>query len=175
MGERNKVVSATINSLYESPLMLLPHPNINHQGIAMNAPDQIKIDTNDTATHFLLGELIKASMKRFKSLAVPYMELRQSEQQSMLRDVEEDIRKAVREAVEIIASDYRITFRASCESVQFKTDGVKAQLTMFNSPEAHALADAAGNTIMVVIEDASRYLDAGDSCDGEPDQRKLPV
>lgn len=139
----------------------------------MNAPE--KIESSDTAAQFLLGELLKAATKRFKSLAVPYMELRQSEQQSLLRDIEDDTRKAVREAVEIIASDYRVTFRASCESVQFKPDGVKAQLTMFNSPEAHALADAAGNTIMVVIEDASRYLDAGDACDGDPDQRSLGV
>ena len=130
---------------------------------------------SDFASEFLLGELIKASSKRFKSLAVPYIELRQSEQQSILRGVEEDIRKAVREAVEIIASDFRVTFRASCESVQFKSDGVKAALTMFNSEEAHALADAAGKTIMVVIEDASRYLDAGDATEGEPDQRQLAV
>ena len=140
----------------------------------MNAPETIVTeDTNQTAAEFLLGELIKASSKRFKSLDVPYMELRQSEQQSLLRDIEDDIRKAVREAVEIIASDFRVTFRASCESVQFKSDGVKAQLTLFNSPEAHALADSAGNTIMVVIEDAKRYLDAGDACTGEPDQKEL--
>ena len=139
----------------------------------MNAPEQILTDTNDIAREFLLGELIKASSKRFKSLAVPYMELRQGEQQSLLRDIEDDIRKAVREAVEIIATDFRVTFRASCESVQFKSDGVKAQLTLFSSPEAHALADAAGNTVLVVIEDAKRYLDAGDSCEGEPDQKTL--
>lgn len=139
----------------------------------MNAPE--KITGDNIAAEFLLGELIKASSKRFKSLAVPYIELRQSEQQTILRDMEEDIRKAVREAVEIIASDYRVTFRASCESVQFKSDGVKAQLTMFNSEHAHALADAAGNTILVVIEDASRYLEAGDATDGDPDQRTLAV
>lgn len=140
----------------------------------MNATETIVTeDTNQIAAEFLLGELIKASSKRFKSLAVPYMELRQSEQQTLLRDIEDDIRKAVREAVEIIASDFRVTFRASCESVQFKSDGVKAQLTLLNSPEAHALADSAGNTIMVVIEDAKRYLDAGDACAGEPDQKEL--
>lgn len=130
-------------------------------------------NSQDTAAEFLLGNLIKAASKRFKSLAVPYIELRQSEQQTILREMEEDIRKAVREAVEIIASDYRVSFRASCESVQFKQDGVKAQLTMMNSENAHALADAAGNTIMVVIEDASRYLEVGDACDGDPDQRDL--
>jgi len=54
----------------------------------MNAPETIVTeDTNQIAAEFLLGELIKASSKRFKSLAVPYMELRQSEQQSLLSDI----------------------------------------------------------------------------------------
>ena len=66
----------------------------------MNAPEQIDFDAQETAREFMLGKLIKASTKRFKSLAVPYMELRQGEQQTILREVEEDIRKAIRQAVE---------------------------------------------------------------------------
>lgn len=147
----------------------------------MNAPEtkrsleEIKADVQITATEFLLGELIKASSKRFKSLAVPYMELKQREQQNLLSDIEQDCRKAVREAVEIIASDYRVTFRASVEKVEFKADGVKAALTMVNSDEAHSLADAAGKTVMVVIEDASRYLEVGDATEGISDQGSLAI
>lgn len=136
---------------------------------------QLKDDVKITATEFLLGELIKASSKRFKSLALPYMDMKQREQENLLQDIADDCRAAVKEAVEIIASDYRVTFRASVEKVEFKADGVKAQLTLHNSPEAHALADAAGNTVMVVIEDASRYLELGDATQGIPDQSSLPV
>ena len=137
----------------------------------MNAPE--KVAPRQIAAEFLLGELIKASSKRFKSLAVPYMEMKQSEQSTLLRAIEDDVREAVREAVEIIASDYRVVFRASCESVVFKADGVKSQLTMHNTEAAHALADAAGNTVLVVIEDGSRYLDAGDATKGEDEQKPL--
>ena len=140
----------------------------------MNATEQIK-EVKQVAAEFLLGDLIKASTKRFKSLAVPYMEMKQPEQQNLLGAIESDIRSAVREAVEIIASDYRLTFRASCESVAFKADGVKAQITMFNTEQAHALADAAGNTIMIVIEDVSRYLGVGDATNGDPDQKALSL
>ncbi len=143
----------------------------------MNAPiksiDELKQEVKNTAAEFLLGEIIKASSKRFKSLAVPYMELKQREQQHLLEDIMEDCRKAVKEAVEIIASDFRVTFRASVEKVEFKADGVKAALTMMNSEEAHSLADSAGRTVMIVIEDASRYLEVGDATEGDPDQKPL--
>lgn len=142
----------------------------------MNAPqttEELKEAVKNTAAEFLLGELIKASGKRFKSLAIPYMELRQDEQEKLLRGIETDCRDAVREAVEIIASDYRVVFRASVEKVEFKADGVKAALSMHNTAEAHALADSAGGTVMIVIEDASRYLDIGDATQGEPDQKAL--
>ncbi len=134
---------------------------------------ELKQNVKDTAAEFMLGELINASSKRFKSLAVTYMDMKQHEQETLLRDIADDCRAAVKEAVEIIASDYRVTFRAGVDKVEFKSDGVKSQLVMHNSQEAHALADTAGNTVMVVIEDASRYLEAGDALEGDPDQKKL--
>ncbi len=134
---------------------------------------ELKANVKDTAAEFLLGELIKASSKRFKSLAVTYMDLKQSEQEALLRDIAEDCRNAVKEAVEIISSDYRVVFRAGVDKVEFKADGVKAALAMHNTIEAHALADAAGHTVMIVIEDSSRYLEVGDATEGEPDQKPL--
>lgn len=134
---------------------------------------ELKENVKNTAAEFLLGELIKASSKRFKSLAVTYMDMKQSEQEALLRDIADDCRTAVKEAVEIIASDYRVTFRAGVDKVEFKADGVKAALAMHNTLEAHALADAAGNTVLIVIEDSSRYLEAGDATEGEPDQKQL--
>ena len=91
----------------------------------------------------------------------------------MLSEIAEDCREAVMDAVEIIASDYRVTFRAGVDKVEFKADGVKASLAMHNTEEAHALADSAGKTVMIVIEDSSRYLDIGDATEGEPDQKPL--
>lgn len=52
----------------------------------MNAPEDIKSAkeySEEVARQFLLGNLIKASSKRFKVLAVPYMELKQNEQERL--------------------------------------------------------------------------------------------
>lgn len=129
--------------------------------------------TQEIVEQYLLGNLIKAVSAPFKELQVPFRALNEMEQSKLLTDIAEITRSAVREAVFCIASGDRVNFRATCDGVQFKSDGVKANLSLFNTPEAHALADHAGKTIMIVIEDANRYLDAGDATQGEADQKPL--
>ena len=137
---------------------------------------QSDIDKEETLAiteQFLLGSLIKAVSDPFKQLLTPFSQLSEIEQSTLLTRVAEQSRKAVLEAINCIASGDRVNFRATCDQVQFKVDGVKATLSLFNTPEAHSLADYAGKTIMVVIEDGTRYLDAGDATQGEADQQPL--
>ena len=142
----------------------------------MNTTDKealARFDAIEAARDFLLGSLIKASTYRFKVAVLPWHSMSKHEQETMLGDIRNDIEKAVRDAVEIIASDDRVTFRAECKSVQFSEDGVKSQLLLANTQAAHALADAAGGTVLVVIEDGGRYLGVGDAVSGDDDQRPL--
>ena len=136
----------------------------------MKSPEQI--EAAEIAKTFLLGNLIKASSKQFKSLSVPFFELKEREQQKVLSNLESDIRSAIDDAIDLIASNARLTFRASVDQVVFK-DGVKAVLTMGKTDEAHSLADAEGSYVTVVIEDRSTLLDIGDALDVDPDQKKL--
>ena len=136
----------------------------------MKSPEQI--EAAEIAKTFLLGNLIKASSKQFKALAVPFFELKEREQQKVLSNLESDIRSAIDDAIDLIASNARLTFRASVDQVVFK-DGVKAVLTMGKTDEAHSLADAEGSYVTVVIEDRSTLLDIGDALDVDPDQKKL--
>ena len=136
----------------------------------MKSPEQI--EAAEIAKTFLLGNLIKASSKQFKALAVPFFELKEREQQKVLSNLESDIRSAIDGAIDLIASNARLTFRAAVDQVVFK-DGVKAVLTMGKTDEAHSLADAEGSYVTVVIEDRSTLLDIGDALDVDPDQKKL--
>lgn len=128
--------------------------------------------TDEIVREFLLGELIKASTKRFKDLAVPFNKLTQEEQETLLSRMADDVREVVKTAVRVICSDNRINFRAEVESVTFK-DGVKAVLTMPKTKDAHDMADAEGSTVMIVIEDGGRYLALGNATEGEPNQKPL--
>jgi Zn-dependent M16 (insulinase) family peptidase len=88
---------------------------------------------DEFAREFLLGELIKSATNRFRYLEKPFLSMAQREQETVLGAVKDDIKRAVRQAVQVIASDNRVTFLASCDQVAFKSDGVKAQLSMVNS------------------------------------------
>lgn len=134
--------------------------------------DDVK-QTQEIVEQYLLGNLIKAMTEPFKELQVPFRALTELEQSKLLTKIADVARSVVKEAVLCIASGDRVNFRATCDQVLFKSDGVKANLSFFNTSEAHSLADHAGKSIMIVIEDGSRYLDAGDATHGEADQKPL--
>jgi hypothetical protein len=127
----------------------------------------------DIAREFLLGEVMSAAMKQLRSLDKPWLRLPEAQQKRVIDQVQADVSSAIKEAVEVIASDDRTRFRASVESVTFK-DGVKAVLQMGNTEASHELADTAGSTVLVVIENPNRYtLMGGNAPKPEPDQQQI--
>lgn len=124
---------------------------------------------------FLIGNLMTAAKRRFTELAVPWRELREDEQSRVLRNLADDVRLAVGQAVRTIASHERLSFRAEVESVQFKgASDIKAVLKLIGGPESHALADSAGGFVSIVIEDVTQLLDIPASATkGEPEQKTL--
>lgn len=126
----------------------------------------------DYAREFLLGALIKASTKHLKTLSKPWIDLKENEQRRVLATVHDDCRNAIRDAIDIIASNGRLTFTAAVDQVVFK-DGVKAVLTLAKTPEAHSLADAEGSYVTIVIEERSKLLNEGDALTVDLDQKPL--
>ena len=126
----------------------------------------------DYAQEFLLGSLIKAATKHLKTLSKPWIEMKEAEQERVLATVAQDCRKATQDAVDVIASNARLTFQASVDQVVFK-DGVKAVLTLAKGEWAHSLADAEGGYVTIVIEERSKLLDEGDSLKADKDQKPL--
>jgi hypothetical protein len=124
------------------------------------------------AQEFLLGSLIKACTKHMKTLSKPWVEMKEADQARVLATVAQDCRKATQDAVDVIASNARLTFQASVDQVVFK-DGVKAVLTLAKGEWAHSLADAEGGYVTIVIEERSKLLDEGDALKADPDQKSL--
>lgn len=127
----------------------------------------------DIAREYLMGELMSSALRQLRTLDKPWLRLPEAQQKKCIAEVQEDVRKAVSQAVEVISSDDRTRFRAGVESVTFK-DGVKAVLTMANTEASHELADTAGSTVLVVIESPHRYTYVGDNAPkAEKDQPEL--
>lgn len=124
------------------------------------------------AAEFLLGSMIKAATKHLKTLSKPWIDMKEGEQKRVLATVQQDCRRAVQDAVDIIASNGRLTFQAAVDQVVFK-DGVKAVLTLAKGDWAHSLADAEGGFVTIVIEERSKLLQEGDALAVDPDQKSL--
>jgi len=124
------------------------------------------------AAEFLLGAMIKAATKHLKTLSKPWIDLKEGEQKRVLSTVQQDCRRAVQDAIDIIASNARMTFPAAVDQVVFK-DGVKCVLTLAKGDWAHSLADAEGGFVTIVIEERSKLLQEGDALAVEPDQKSL--
>lgn len=145
----------------EGPYAVFARPGVH--GVA---------DGKDYAQEFLLGSLIKAATKHLKTLSKPWIDLKEAEQQRVLGAVQADCRKAVQDAVDLIASNARLTFQASVDQVVFK-DGVKAVLSLAKGDWAHSLADAEGGYVTIVIEERSKLLQEGDALKVDKDQKSL--
>jgi hypothetical protein len=139
----------------------------------MNAPTEER-SANDIARDFLFGEVLNAATKQLRALDKPWLKLPKEAQEKVLRAVKDDVGESVKRAVEIIATDDRTRFRATVESVTFK-DGVKAVLTMGNTAASHELADTAGGTVLVVVEDPARYTYPGDNAPKSDDEQQTLV
>jgi hypothetical protein len=124
------------------------------------------------AREYALGTIVDATTKRWKHAKVAYSLMRVEDQEQLLRDVADDVRRALDEVITIIASDDRTTFKAECESVTFK-EGVKATIKLGSGPNAHALADCAGGVVLLVLEDGGRYMAIGDATKGDAAQGSL--
>lgn len=131
--------------------------------------------TEGHAQAFMLGNLMGLFKRHFCRLAEPWGRLREEEQARVLKYLHMDLQDEVRKAVKIIAGNARISFRAEVESVQFKgASDIKAVLKLVGGPEAHSLADAAGNYVTVLIESLDDLLAVPEAAlQGEPDIKPL--
>lgn len=144
--------------------------------VRQTAKTEEPADANQAdAAQFLIGNLMAAAKRHFIGLAVPWRELNEHEQGRILRMLADDVRAAAGKAVRAIASNQRLTFRAEVESVQFKgASDIKAALKLSAGPESHALADAAGGFVTVVIENVDELLAIPDAATkGDADQKPL--
>lgn len=136
------------------------------------APPPSKTEARTFAREFLLGELIKAASLELKIQTLPFGKMTQFQQEAVLTRIKEKCAAAVKETIEIVASDARLTFRADVDSVTFK-DGVKVNMKLAKSEHAHTLADKSGSSVLIVVEDFARYMNPGDATKGQPDQPPL--
>jgi hypothetical protein len=106
------------------------------------------------------------------SLRKAWIEMKEAEQRRVLETVQQDCRSTVQDAVDIIASNARVTFPAAVDQGVFK-DGIMVVLTLAKGDWAHSLADVEGGFVAIVIEERSTLLQEGNALATKPDRKPL--
>ncbi len=132
----------------------------------------VESTTIDTTCESLGGDLASWLVDRLRQQPKTYGEMSEQEQREVIESAIMAVNSMLRSAVALIAADERAVIVAEVEKVEFK-DGVKAILTASKSSEyRHALADAQGQTVLIVVADADKYL-GGERPEPDPDQGAL--
>ena len=126
------------------------------------------------AKEFLVGNLISTCVNQLKVLDAPFNTLSEAEQELVIQEITGQVKEATKHTIQIIASDDRTCFRAEVDSVRFRDEGVRADLKIPNTIESHQLADVAGRSVLIVIEDTEAYIKGEDGHPkASPDQGTL--
>jgi hypothetical protein len=79
------------------------------------APNGNTLVGRDYAQEYLFGSITKVATKHIKTLSETWDKMKGNEQRRGLADVQSDCHKAGRDAIDIIASNARLTFPAAVD------------------------------------------------------------
>ena len=134
---------------------------------------QIEITAAIVAADTMLGDLMACLIDELKAAPDVWQKMPEHQQQDVIYRAQERVQTAIREAVEIIASDNRPTIVATVESVTVK-DGIKAVITLPKSDaQRHELFDAQGMPVLIIVAGAQGYYGGTDQVQAEPNQPAL--
>jgi hypothetical protein len=111
-------------------------------------------------------------MKHDKEV-LPWNMLSEEKQRDKIEKVTRAVTMATEKAVGIIAADGKTTIKATLEKITIK-DGIKAEfsLSQFDT-QRHALIDAQGSVIHLVVADKEAYEGERKAAKPDPNQRNL--
>lgn len=139
--------------------------------------NESKADRVVTTAHDAIAtNLVSVSLERIRNHTKPWGSMTQAEQTRVINDVKQTVDRAVRDAISVLAGAERPVIRATVEQVVFK-EGIKAVLVADrDNAERHALADAQGQSVLVVVREGMDDYAAGmEEIKAEADQRALDL
>lgn len=132
-----------------------------------------QIPAVELARETMVGDLMSLVIEELKAAPDVWQRLSEHKQDAVIGRVHQRILDAVRQAVELIATNGRAAIPATLEQVTVK-DSVKAVATVSRTdPSRHDLADAVGRAVMIVVADPSEF--AGGAGDVKPDPDQPPL
>ncbi len=108
----------------------------------------------------LSGDLRDHLLDRLRNMPKLWQQMKEHEQRDYAHAVNDFCCTLIKRAVKLIEADERVTIEVNLDEVAFKPKGIVAKLGLYAiDPDIrHALVDAQGKPILIVVADATKYL-----------------
>jgi hypothetical protein len=134
---------------------------------------QDESDLPTLGTDGLQADITGWLVDRLRHQEKPYAEMSEQEQREVIESAQKATADLLREIVKTIAADERKVIEVSLKNVQRDADKIVGKL---ECPKAshyrHELFDATGQTVLIVVADADKYM-GGEMPEAEADQRTI--
>lgn len=100
--------------------------------------------------------IIEAALKAVKVAKKPFKEMTEFEQREFTNNLDHTIKAEITKAVDIIVAEKRTVVKCQVDQVVFK-DGVKIVLKAGATTATHDIADAQGQSVLVVVTGVEKY------------------
>jgi len=138
----------------------------------MNAP---ATPTIEITAETMAGDLLAACVDELRLLPKPWPALPEVEQAEIIERLRNRVSHNVREAVNAIAADGRVTIVAELESITFKDGGKVALKIARTTAGKHDLIDAVGQSVLIVIANPEEFMGGLGEVKADSDQRALDL
>jgi len=119
------------------------------------------------------ADLLAAVIDEVKALPDVWQKLNREKQQDVIDRMRRRVESQVKEAVLRIASQERPSIKAILGEEKTKT-AIEAKITMSREdPQRHALRDAVGKTVLIVVIDPEDHTEGMEGIEADPDQADL--
>lgn len=120
-------------------------------------------------------DLLQALVQEIKLLPDTWPKIPKKKQDDVIDRLRNRVETNVKMAVHLIAGENRATISANVDQVTIK-DGIKAVLTLGkNDPNRHALCDAQGLPVLIIVANPDEHTGGMDEIKGESDQRAMDL
>lgn len=128
-----------------------------------------------TTSSTIARDLLVALKQEFALLRQPWQKMAQREQQDVIDRLRARIESHIDTAVAVLADDGRVAVGGSLQQITIK-DGAKCVIVVGKGePNLHALFDAQGRGVRLVLADAAAHKKGADQVKGDADQRALQL
>lgn len=134
--------------------------------------DPNKNENVDLARETMHGDLMQLVVEELRWLPDVWQRVSESKQEEIIDRVRKRVADAVRQAIELIATNGRTAIPAKLEQVTVK-DAIKGVVVVSKDETSrHDLTDAVGRAVMIVVTDPDdEFSGDHDDVKADPDQR----